>query len=60
MGNTFYFNWEPQLMVALQNLLGEAGAAIATLVTMLGNEQTYIRRVHYIRRRNIAHFQFSL
>ena len=38
MGNTFYFNWEPELMVWLQNFLGDAGASIATLATMLGEE----------------------
>ena len=31
MGNTFYLNWEPALMVWLQNLLGEAGANVATI-----------------------------
>ena len=42
MGNTFYLSWEPGLMVALQNFLGETGAEIATLVTMLGEETVMV------------------
>ena len=48
MGNTFYFNWEPALMVWLQNLLGEAGATIATLVTMLGEETVMVAILGFI------------
>lgn len=35
MGNVFYFNWEPALMVWLQDLLGNTGATVASMVTML-------------------------
>lgn len=48
MGNTFYLNWEPALMVWLQNLLGEAGATIATLVTMLGEETVMVAILGFI------------
>ena len=48
MGNTFYLNWEPTLMVWLQNLLGDAGATIATFVTMLGEETVMVAILGFI------------
>lgn len=48
MGNTFYFNWEPALMVWLQNILGDAGASIATFVTMLGEETVMVAILGFI------------
>lgn len=48
MGNTFYFIWEPALMVWLQNLLGDAGASIATLITMLGEETVMVAILGFI------------
>lgn len=38
MGNTFYFNWEPQLMVFLQSLIGPVGVKIASVISMFGEE----------------------
>ena len=48
MGNTFYLSWEPGLMAALQNLLGDAGAAIATVATMLGEETVMVAILGFI------------
>lgn len=48
MGNTFYFNWEPVLMIALQNLLGDLGASIATFVTTLGEETVMVAILGFI------------
>ena len=48
MGNIFYFNWEPTLMVWLQNLLGDMGAAIAAYVTMLGEETVMVAILGFI------------
>lgn len=48
MGNTFYLSWEPGLMAALQNLLGEAGAAVAAFVTALGEETVMVAILGYI------------
>ena len=42
MGNTFYLSWEPTLMAAMQNFLGDAGANIATMITMLGEETVMV------------------
>ncbi len=48
MGNTFYLNWEPVLMVWLQNLLGEAGVFVAIFVTMLGEETVMVAILGFI------------
>ena len=48
MGNIFYFNWEPALMGWLQNFLGDAGANIATLATMLGEETVMVAILGFI------------
>ena len=48
MGNTFYFSWEPVLMAWLQNVLGDAGAAIATFATILGEETVMVAILGYI------------
>lgn len=48
MGNIFYFNWEPTLMIWLQNLLGDMGAAIAAYVTMLGEETVMVAILGFI------------
>lgn len=48
MGNTFYLNWEPALMVWLQNILGEAGANAATIITMLGEETVMVAILGFI------------
>lgn len=48
MGNTFYFNWEPTLMVWIQNILGEVGGKIATYVTMLGEETVMVAILGFI------------
>lgn len=48
MGNTFYLNWEPAFMVWLQNLLGEAGANVATIITMLGEETVMVAILGFI------------
>lgn len=38
IGNTFYFDWEPQLMVWLQSVCGDFGVKLMSLFTMLGEE----------------------
>lgn len=38
MGNTFYFQWEVDLMVWLQSVLGETGARIMSFFSMFGEE----------------------
>ena len=38
MGNTFFFEWEPQLMVFLQSLIGPVGVKIASFLSMFGEE----------------------
>jgi undecaprenyl-diphosphatase len=38
MGNTFYFEWEAQVLLWIQSLLGDFGVKIAELVTMFGEE----------------------
>ena len=48
MGNTFYLDWEPVLMAWLQNLLGDAGATIATYITMLGEETVMVAILGFI------------
>lgn len=42
MGNTFFLSWEPVVMSQIQELLGETGATIATLATMLGEETVMV------------------
>lgn len=41
-GNTFYFNWEPQLMEWLQNQLGSAGKAVGSFLSLFGEETLLI------------------
>ena len=48
MGNIFYLSWEPGLMAGIQNLLGEAGANIATVITMLGEETVMVAILGFI------------
>ena len=48
MGNIFYFNWEPSLMVWIQNLLGNVGGNVATYVTMLGEEMVMVAVLGFI------------
>lgn len=48
MGNIFYLSWEPGLMAALQNLLGDVGASIAAVVTMLGEETVMVAILGFI------------
>lgn len=48
MGNVFYFNWEPALMVWLQDLLGNTGATVASMVTMLGEEMVMVAILGFI------------
>jgi len=42
MGNTFYFGWEVKLMESLQALLGSAGAGVASVFSMFGEELVLI------------------
>ena len=42
MGNTFFFTWEPALMVWLQSHLGSFGITLATIFSMLGEEMATI------------------
>ena len=48
MGNVFYFNWEPALMVWLQDIFGNVGAKIAFLITMLGEETVMVAILGFI------------
>lgn len=48
MGNIFYLSWEPGLMVAIQNILGEVGAGLANLITMLGEETVMVAILGFI------------
>ena len=41
-GNIFYFNWEPQLMIWLQQVLGDFGAKIASLISAFGEEMLMV------------------
>ena len=38
MGNSFYFIFEPEVIIFLQRILGEAGKYIATFLTYLGED----------------------
>ena len=38
MGNTFFFSWEPALMVWLQSHLGSVGIALASFFSLFGEE----------------------
>ncbi len=38
MGNTFYFEWEVRLMEWLQGMIGDAGAAVFSVISTLGEE----------------------
>lgn len=42
MGNTFFFAWEPALMVWLQSHLGSFGITLATIFSMFGEEMASI------------------
>ena len=42
MGNTFYFEWEVALMEAIQAHLGDIGAKIASVISMLGEEMVLV------------------
>ena len=42
MGNVFYFNWEPQLMMWLQQVLGDFGAKVASLISAFGEEMLMV------------------
>ena len=42
MGNTFFFTWEPTLMVWLQSHLGSFGIALASFFSMFGEEMALI------------------
>ncbi|MBR0356507.1 MAG: phosphatase PAP2 family protein [Clostridia bacterium] len=42
MGNTFFFAWEPALMVWLQSHLGSFGIGLATVFSMFGEEMATI------------------
>ena len=42
MGNTFFFAWEPALMVWLQSHLGSFGITLATFFSMFGEEMALI------------------
>jgi len=42
MGNTFFFSWEPALMIWLQSHLGAFGIALATIFSMFGEETALI------------------
>ena len=42
MEHIFYFNWEPQLMMWLQQVLGSAGAFIASYISALGEETVMV------------------
>ena len=48
MGNTFYFDWEVQLMEWLQSGMGSAGAAIAQFLTVCGEELVLILLLGFI------------
>ena len=47
-GNIFYFNWEPQLMIWLQQLLGDLGAKIASLISAFGEEMLMVGIMGFI------------
>lgn len=48
MGNTFYFEWEPVMMVWIQNILGQTGAQIASIITSLGEEMIMVAILGYL------------
>ena len=47
-GNIFYFSWEPQLMIWLQQVLGDFGAKIASLVSAFGEEMLMVGIMGFI------------
>ncbi|MBQ6293274.1 MAG: phosphatase PAP2 family protein [Lachnospiraceae bacterium] len=47
-GNIFYFNWEPQLMVWLQLVLGDFGTKVASLVSAFGEEMLMVGIMGFI------------
>ena len=42
MGNTFYFQWEPQLMIWLQQVMGPALTKIMSVITLFGEEMLLV------------------
>lgn len=48
MGNTFYFNWEVQLMYFLQQHLGAAATSLIKVITMFGDETLSVVILGYI------------
>ena len=48
MENTFYFQWEPTLMVWIQNILGQVGGEIAGVITSLGEETVMVAILGFI------------
>ena len=48
MGNVFYFEWEPTLMVWLQDVLGNVGVTLSSFVTMLGEETVMVAILGFI------------
>ena len=48
MGNVFYFEWEPTLMVWLQEVMGNIGVTLSSFVTMLGEETVMVAILGFI------------
>ena len=48
MGNVFYLEWEPALMVWLQDVLGNTGGTLSSIVTMLGEETVMVAILGFI------------
>ena len=47
-GNTFFFGFEPEFMAWLQKILGDAGAAVAGVLTLFGEELFLIAILGFI------------
>ncbi|MBO5609243.1 MAG: phosphatase PAP2 family protein [Eubacterium sp.] len=48
MGKTFYFDWEVELMEWLQGFIGDFGAQVASVMSMLGEEVILVAMLGYI------------
>ena len=48
MGNTFYFEWEPALMVILQRLFGGFGVKVFSIITMFGETMVMVGVLGYL------------
>ncbi len=48
MDNVFYFNWEPQLILWLQQVLGNFGAQIASFISAFGEELIMVALMGFI------------